>query len=60
ACITRLRLVVKDDRQVNDSELRKLGAAGVMRLGQGAVQVIFGTKSDALKDEIKDIMGDHS
>lgn len=31
-----------------------------MRLGQGAVQVIFGTKSDALKDEIKDIMGDHS
>ncbi|MDN4620131.1 N-acetylglucosamine-specific PTS transporter subunit IIBC [Paenibacillus sp. PsM32] len=60
ACITRLRLVVKDDRQVNDAELRKLGAAGIMRLGQGAVQVIFGTKSDALKDEIKDIMGDHS
>ncbi|WP_046212695.1 N-acetylglucosamine-specific PTS transporter subunit IIBC [Paenibacillus wulumuqiensis] len=58
ACITRLRLVVKDDRQVNDGELRKLGAAGVMRLGSGAVQVIFGTQSEALKDDIKDIM-DH-
>ncbi|ANF94698.1 N-acetylglucosamine-specific PTS transporter subunit IIBC [Paenibacillus bovis] len=58
ACITRLRLVVKDDRQVNDAELRKLGAAGVMRLGHGAVQVIFGTQSEALKDDIKDIM-DH-
>jgi N-acetylglucosamine PTS system EIICBA or EIICB component len=56
ACITRLRLVVKDDRQVEDAELRKLGAAGIMRLGHGAVQVIFGTQSEALKDEIKDIM----
>ncbi|OPA80089.1 PTS sugar transporter [Paenibacillus selenitireducens] len=52
ACITRLRLVVKDDKQVNDAELKKLGAAGVMRLGGGAVQVVFGTQSEMLKDEI--------
>lgn len=52
ACITRLRLVVKDDKQVNDAELKKLGAAGVMRLGGGAVQVVFGTQSELLKDEI--------
>ncbi|WP_211747314.1 N-acetylglucosamine-specific PTS transporter subunit IIBC [Paenibacillus sp. Marseille-Q4541] len=53
ACITRLRLVVRDEKAVNDAELKKLGASGVMRLGQGAVQIIFGTSSEALKDEIK-------
>ncbi|MGO4789899.1 N-acetylglucosamine-specific PTS transporter subunit IIBC [Paenibacillus sp. 2KB_20] len=56
ACITRLRLVVKDEKAVNDSELKKLGASGVMRLGQGAVQVVFGPAAESIKDEIKDIM----
>lgn len=56
ACITRLRLVVKDDKAVNDATLRGLGAAGVMRLGQGAVQVVFGTKSESLKDEINKLL----
>lgn len=56
ACITRLRLVVKDEKAVNDQALKGLGASGVMRLGQGAVQVIFGTQSEQLKDEIKKLM----
>jgi N-acetylglucosamine PTS system EIICBA or EIICB component len=56
ACITRLRLVVKDDKAVNDAALKTLGASGVMRLGKGAVQVVFGPQSEQLKDEIKDIM----
>ncbi|WP_442603242.1 N-acetylglucosamine-specific PTS transporter subunit IIBC [Paenibacillus sp. KN14-4R] len=53
ACITRLRLVLKDDKVVNEAELKKLGAAGVMKLGSGAVQVIFGTQSEMIKDEMK-------
>lgn len=52
ACITRLRLILKDDRAVNDNTLRTLGAAGVMRLGKGAVQIVFGTKSESIKDDI--------
>ncbi|TYP70242.1 N-acetylglucosamine-specific PTS transporter subunit IIBC [Paenibacillus methanolicus] len=56
ACITRLRLVVKDEKEVNDAALKGLGASGVMRLGSGAVQVIFGTQSERLKDEINKIM----
>lgn len=52
ACITRLRLVLKDDKVVNDKALRDLGAAGIMRLGQGNVQIVFGTQSELLKDEI--------
>lgn len=53
ACITRLRLVLKDEKAVNEKGLKELGAAGVMRLGQGSVQVVFGTQSELLKDEIK-------
>lgn len=56
ACITRLRLLVKDDKLVDDNALKQLGASGVMRLGQGAVQIIFGTQSDQLKDEIKKLV----
>jgi N-acetylglucosamine PTS system EIICBA or EIICB component len=52
ACITRLRLVLKDEKAVNEKGLKDLGAAGVMRLGQGNVQVVFGTQSELLKDEI--------
>ncbi|MBJ9990418.1 N-acetylglucosamine-specific PTS transporter subunit IIBC [Paenibacillus favisporus] len=56
ACITRLRLVVKDESVVNDQGLKQLGASGVMRLGKGAVQVVFGPQSEVLKDEIQKLM----
>lgn len=56
ACITRLRLIVKDEKAVNDAGLKKLGAAGIMRLGKGAVQVVFGPQSDAIKDEINELL----
>jgi PTS system glucose-specific IIC component len=55
ACITRLRLEVVDNSQVEEEELKKLGASGVMKSGS-SVQVVFGPESDALKDKIKNIM----
>ncbi|WP_106765940.1 PTS transporter subunit EIIC [Paenibacillus faecalis] len=56
ACITRLRLIVKDDKAVKESELKKLGASGVMRLGQGAVQIVFGPQAESIKDDIKKML----
>lgn len=53
ACITRLRLTLKDDTVVNEAGLKALGAAGIMKLGKGNVQVVFGTQSELLKEEIK-------
>lgn len=55
ACITRLRVTVKDIEQVSKSELKKLGAAGVVISGNG-VQAIFGTKSDNLKTDMENYM----
>ncbi|WP_217592307.1 glucose PTS transporter subunit IIA [Cohnella sp. GbtcB17] len=56
ACITRLRLTLNDDRRVDAKSLRHLGAAGVIRLGGGHVQVVFGTYSDLIRGEIVKLM----
>ncbi len=56
ACVTRLRLVVGDDKAVDDAALKKLGASGVMRLGQGAVQIVFGPQSERIKNEIEKML----
>ncbi|WP_042227812.1 N-acetylglucosamine-specific PTS transporter subunit IIBC [Paenibacillus popilliae] len=53
ACITRLRLTLKDESLVDEKGLKAQGAAGVMRLGKGNVQVVFGTQSELLKEEMK-------
>lgn len=56
ACITRLRLTVNDSANVNFNGLKSLGASGSVNAGGGNIQVIFGTESDLLKEEIKKIM----
>ncbi len=55
ACITRLRMEVKDKSKVDQAALKRLGAAGVIEVGNN-VQAIFGTKAETLKGEILDIM----
>lgn len=42
ACITRLRLTVKDSSLVNDAMAKRLGASGVIRLNKTSVQIIVG------------------
>ncbi|GGD65367.1 glucose PTS transporter subunit IIA [Paenibacillus nasutitermitis] len=52
ACITRLRLKVANDRLVDNNALKHLGAAGVIRLGGGIVQIVFGTYSELIREEM--------
>jgi glucose-specific phosphotransferase system IIA component len=52
ACITRLRLTLANDRLMDIAALRHLGAAGVIRLGGGNVQVVFGTYSELIREEM--------
>ncbi|SFD04868.1 PTS transporter subunit EIIC [Clostridium uliginosum] len=56
ACITRLRVEVKDNANVNKDELKALGASGVMEVGNG-IQAIFGVKADGYKNAINEILG---
>jgi glucose-specific phosphotransferase system IIBC component len=55
ACITRLRVSVNDSSQVNKDRLKKLGASGVLEVGNN-IQAIFGPRSDQIKTQMKDIM----
>ncbi|MCR8845676.1 glucose PTS transporter subunit IIA [Paenibacillus sp. SC116] len=52
ACITRLRLRVRQEKKIDRHALRMLGAVGVLRLGGGHVQVVFGTYSEFIRDEM--------
>ena len=52
ACITRLRVVVADQNEVNADQLKKLGATAVVKVADG-IQAIFGTKSENLKTEME-------
>ncbi|MFC5453161.1 glucose PTS transporter subunit IIA [Paenibacillus aestuarii] len=56
ACITRLRLTLGNDRLMDITALRHLGAAGVIRLGGGNVQVVFGTFSELIREEIMKVL----
>ena len=56
ACMTRLRVTVKDAEKVGDAEQWKAeGAMGLVMKGQG-VQAIYGPKADVLKSDIQDIL----
>ncbi|HFP2944844.1 TPA: PTS transporter subunit IIBC [Streptococcus pneumoniae] len=56
ACMTRLRVTVKDADKVGNAEQWKAeGAMGLVVKGQG-VQAIYGPKADVLKSDIQDIL----
>lgn len=52
ACTTRLRLLLADPDAIDEPRLRVLGARGIVKLGEGAVQVIVGPRAESLSDEI--------
>ncbi len=56
SCITRLRLTVKNDRLVDGNALKLLGSAGLIKLGGGNVQVVFGTYSELIREEVNKLL----
>ncbi|CQR47477.1 PTS system glucose-specific EIICBA component [Paraliobacillus sp. PM-2] len=55
ACITRLRVSVDDKNKVDKKRLKKLGASGVMEVGNN-IQAIFGPVSDTIRGQMQDII----
>lgn len=56
ACITRLRVGVKDVSKVDKGKIKSLGATAVLEV-KGGVQAIFGAKADPIKQKINEIIG---
>ena len=56
ACMTRLRVTVKDMEKVADlEEWKKEGALGLMKKDNG-IQAVYGPKADVIKSDILDIL----
>jgi PTS system N-acetylglucosamine-specific IIC component len=53
ACTTRLRLVVNDQKLVDDAALKRLGARGVVRPSANALQVVLGPIADQVATDIR-------
>ncbi|WP_294405369.1 PTS transporter subunit IIBC [uncultured Clostridium sp.] len=57
ACMTRLRVTVKDKSLVADEkEWKQNGAMGLVMKDKG-IQAIYGPKADVIKSDIQDILG---
>ncbi|MBP3495940.1 MAG: PTS transporter subunit EIIC [Clostridia bacterium] len=56
ACMTRLRVTVKDPDKVADKEaFKETGALGLFKKGNG-IQIPYGPKADVIKSDINDIL----
>jgi N-acetylglucosamine PTS system EIICBA or EIICB component len=53
ACTTRLRLVVADQKAINEKDLSRLGARGFVRPSKDALQVVVGPIADQLAGDIR-------
>ncbi len=53
ACATRLRVTVKNSKLVDESLLKKSGASGVIRRGEG-VQIVYGPQVSVVKSDLEE------
>jgi len=56
ACITRLRMSVKDSSILNDEAFLSLGAKGVIRPDKKSIQIILGTKAEGVAEKIREAL----
>lgn len=57
ACITRLRVAVKDVSKVDKDTIKELGATAVLEV-KGGIQAVFGAKADLIKQKINETIGE--
>jgi PTS system N-acetylglucosamine-specific IIC component len=53
ACTTRLRLVLVDNKAVDEAALKRLGARGILRSSAQGLQVVLGPIADQVAGEIR-------
>ncbi|TGZ98624.1 N-acetylglucosamine-specific PTS transporter subunit IIBC [Rodentibacter pneumotropicus] len=53
ACITRLRLTLVDQNNINEDQLKSLGSKGTVKIGNDGLQVILGPEAELVAEAIK-------
>jgi PTS system N-acetylglucosamine-specific IIC component len=56
ACVTRIRLTVKDGKRVNEIKLVDLGAISVLKMPGNTYQIVVGTMADPVVSHIKTLI----
>jgi N-acetylglucosamine PTS system EIICBA or EIICB component len=56
ACTTRLRLIVTDQSRIDETALKALGARGVIRPSDKAVQVVLGPIADQVASDMRAVV----
>jgi len=56
ACITRLRMQVRDSSLLTDDAFILLGAKGVIRPDKHTIQVVLGTKAESIAEKMKALL----
>jgi PTS system N-acetylglucosamine-specific IIC component len=56
ACITRLRMKVKESASLKDGAFISLGAKGVIRPDSTTIQIVLGTRAERVAEQIKETL----
>jgi PTS system N-acetylglucosamine-specific IIC component len=56
ACTTRLRLVLADNKAIDEPALKQLGARGILRTASQGLQVVLGPVADQVAGEMRDAL----
>jgi PTS system N-acetylglucosamine-specific IIC component len=56
ACTTRLRLIVADQSKIDEAALKALGARGVIRPSDKAVQIVLGPVADQVAGDMRRVV----
>jgi N-acetylglucosamine PTS system EIICBA or EIICB component len=56
ACITRLRMTLKDSTHIDSAAFTALGASGVIKPDDKSIQIVLGTKAEKIAQEIRNLL----
>jgi len=56
ACITRLRMTLKDSTHIDNTAFTSLGASGVIKPDNKSIQIVLGTKAEKIAGEIRNYL----
>jgi len=56
SCITRLRLTLKDNSNLDEAAIKRLGAAGLIKPNKKNVQVVVGTHAELIAEDMKQLL----
>jgi PTS system N-acetylglucosamine-specific IIC component len=56
ACTTRLRLVLTDNKKIDEAALKRLGARGLLRSSTQGLQVVLGPIADQVAGEMREAL----